>query len=71
MAYVNSHRVEGLGVVRWFGNVLARLSEARERRAVYVKTYRELSSMSDRDLADINLSRHLIEDVAHEAAYGK
>ena len=30
----------------------------------------ELSQLSDRELADLGLSRHSIETVAHEAAYG-
>lgn len=71
MAYVNSHRAEGNTVTQWVGDVLARWNEARERRALYLRTVEELSAMSDRDLADINLSRVQIEDIAREAAYGK
>ena len=71
MAYVNSQRADGMTVTQWVGDVLARWNDARERRAVYVRTIEELSAMSDRDLADINLARVQIEDVAHEAAYGK
>lgn len=71
MAYVNSQRADGMTVTQWVGDVLARWNDARERRAVYVRTIEELSAMSDRDLADINLARVQIEDVAREAAYGK
>lgn len=71
MAYVNSQRADGITVTQWVGDVLARWNDARERRAVYVRTIEELSAMSDRDLADINLARVQIEDVAREAAYGK
>ena len=71
MAFVNSHRASGLTATAWVGDVLAKWNEARERRAVYLKTLEELSSMTDRDLADINLSRVQIRDVAREAAYGK
>lgn len=71
MAYVNSQRANGIGMTEWVGEVLAKWNEARERRSVYVRTLEELSSMSDRDLSDINLSRVQIEDVAREAAYGK
>ncbi len=71
MAYVNSHRAEGTTVTQWVGDVLARWNDARERRALYLRTVEELSAMSDRDLADINLSRVQIEDIAREAAYGK
>ncbi|WP_435259742.1 DUF1127 domain-containing protein [Thioclava sp. FR2] len=71
MAYVNSDRAAGINVTGWMGDVLAKWNEARERRAVYVKTVQELRAMSDRDLADINLARVQIEDIAREAAYGK
>ncbi|TGD42096.1 DUF1127 domain-containing protein [Pseudotabrizicola sediminis] len=53
------------------GDVLAKWTVARERRAVYLQTLNELSAMSDRDLADINVARVSIEDIAREAAYGK
>jgi uncharacterized protein YjiS (DUF1127 family) len=46
------------------------LREAAQRRAIYVQTLRELSALSDRDLADLGLGRGEIEAVAHEAAYG-
>lgn len=73
MAYLNTHRAAaaGFNMTAWIGDVLANWNEARERRAVYLKTLEELQSMTDRDLADINLSRVQIEDVAREAAYGK
>ena len=71
MAYVNSHRPSGFNATAWVGDVLAKWNEAREKRALYLKTLDELSAMSDRDLADINLSRVQIEDVARQAAYGK
>ncbi len=71
MAYVNSQRAAGFNVTDWAGEVLAKWNAARERRAIYLRTLEELSSMSDRDLADIDLSRANIADVAREAAYGK
>lgn len=71
MAYVNSLRAEGSTVTQWVGDVLARWNDARERRALYLRTVEELSAMSDRDLADINLSRVQIEDIAQAAAYDK
>lgn len=41
------------------------------RRAVYRQTYRELSSMSDRDLYDLGITRGDIEGLAYEATYGE
>jgi uncharacterized protein YjiS (DUF1127 family) len=71
MAYANTQTVAGIQVGGWMGDVLAKWNVARERRAVYLQTLNELSAMSDRDLADINVARVSIEEIAHEAAYGK
>ncbi len=40
------------------------------RRAVYQRTLRELSALSNRDLADLGIDRKMITRVANEAAYG-
>ena len=39
-----------------------------DRRAVYNATYRELQSLTDRDLNDLGLSRSNIGSIAREAA---
>jgi uncharacterized protein YjiS (DUF1127 family) len=57
-----------LGGVRRISQSLAVWSA--ERRA-YNEAVRELSALSDRDLADIGLSRFDIEAVAREAAKAK
>ena len=46
---------------------VSRAGQAREFRRVY----NELSGMSDRDLADIGISRGMIRSIAIEAGYGK
>ena len=71
MAYVNSDRVSGFNPLAWFENALATASKNREKRAVYLKTLNELSQMSDRELADINVSRLQLREIAMQAAYGK
>lgn len=38
------------------------------RRAAYLQTWRELDSLSDRELNDIGFSRHDIARIAREAA---
>ena len=38
---------------------------------VYRNTIAELAALSNRDLADLGLSRSMISSVAHEAAYGQ
>lgn len=71
MAYVTSQGAAGTGFVAWFGDVVAAWAVARQRRAVYARTVKELSGLTDRELSDINLSRAQIHDVAHQAAFGK
>nr|WP_227420746.1 DUF1127 domain-containing protein [Roseitranquillus sediminis] len=46
------------------------LNERNERETIRRKTYRELQSLSDRDLADLGISRSMIPQIAHDAAYG-
>ncbi|MFK7876796.1 MAG: DUF1127 domain-containing protein [Paracoccaceae bacterium] len=47
------------------------MAYALERRRVYNQTYKELASLSNKDLADIGLNWSNIRSVAFEAAYGK
>ena len=46
------------------------LSEKRAQRKIYRTTVRELGELSNRELADLGLSRGTIRSVAYEAAYG-
>ncbi len=72
MAYVNfTSRAANLSVADRFSGVLAQLKVAIARRAVYKQTVRELMILTDRELADLGLSRYDIPTVAREAAYGK
>jgi uncharacterized protein YjiS (DUF1127 family) len=41
------------------------------RRSVYNQTFKELASMSDRDLYDLGITRGDISTLAYEATYGK
>ncbi|RYH04387.1 DUF1127 domain-containing protein [Salipiger sp. IMCC34102] len=50
-----------LGLKTQFSNYMA-------RRAAYNRTYAELSSLTDRELSDLGLSRGMIRAVAQEAA---
>lgn len=52
---------------RWF----AELHQAWTRFKSYRDTLAELDAMSDRDLADIGISRLSIREIAREAVYGK
>ncbi len=71
MAYANTTRVAGLGLVERFNTFRADLAVRRAKQNVYRTTMAELAAMSDRDLADIGIARGSIEAIAHEAAYGR
>ena len=67
--YGNATRTAGLR-----DRLTARIDAARADYAkwrTYRTTVNELSALSNRDLADLGLSRSMISSVAHEAAYGK
>ena len=48
----------------------ARLRQSFADYREYLATYNELNALSDRELADIGLSRLNVRDVAREAVYG-
>lgn len=50
-----------------FGRVLDAIAGYRK----YVETLNELNQLTDRELLDLNLSRHAIRDVARQAVYGR
>jgi uncharacterized protein YjiS (DUF1127 family) len=71
MAYTNTARA-GNATVRDRATALVRsVQGAIERRRLYNQTLRELSALTERDLADLGLHRSTITEVAREAAYGK
>ena len=47
------------------------MQENRARRVIYRQTVRELNALTDRDLADLGISRAMIAGLAREAAWGK
>ncbi|WP_185020833.1 DUF1127 domain-containing protein [Histidinibacterium lentulum] len=53
-----------------FDDLRASFSAARARRRTYLQVHRELSSSTDRDLADIGISRHDIPEIADRASRG-
>lgn len=60
----------GTGLRDRIETVIADLAERRARRARFARTLTDLQSASDRDLADIGISRLVIREVAYETAYG-
>lgn len=51
----------------WF----AAVREAWAKRRAYLDTVAQLRAMTDRDLADIGISRHAIGEIAGDAIYGR
>lgn len=71
MAYVNTTRAAQSSVSDRFSGVFAAFSAMMQRRRIYAQTLRELRGLTERELADLGMSRGMIVDVAREAAYGK
>jgi uncharacterized protein YjiS (DUF1127 family) len=49
--------------------LFARLRQAVAAHRVYLETRSELNALTDRELADLGISRLNIADVAYQAAY--
>ncbi|KFI30273.1 hypothetical protein CDV50_13210 [Haematobacter massiliensis] len=70
MAYLN-HTHGAAQNASGLSDFFARVTEAWARRRLYRQTVAELRELSDRELADLQLSRSSIYSVAREAVYGK
>jgi uncharacterized protein YjiS (DUF1127 family) len=71
MAYVNTSRAASLSLADRFPGFIANLKATFARRVVYMQTVRELDALTDRELADLGISRLDVPTLAREAAYGK
>jgi len=71
MAYVNTTRVAGKGLLDRLASLKDAVVAALIQRRVYDRTVAELNALSDRELSDLGISRLGITDIAREAAYGK
>jgi uncharacterized protein YjiS (DUF1127 family) len=71
MAYVNTSRVARKGLVDRLVALKDDVSTALQQRRVYARTVAELNALTERELADLGISRLSIPAIAHEAAYGK
>ena len=56
-------------IVKKIAEVLEKNRKALELRNRYRETYRELSMLSDKDLADIGINRSMIEQIAFDHTY--
>jgi uncharacterized protein YjiS (DUF1127 family) len=72
MAFANdTNRTHAAGASLWdrVADLRADFAERAAKYRLYRATLNELSSLTDRDLADLGLHREIIADVAREAAY--
>ncbi|SNT32171.1 DUF1127 domain-containing protein [Antarctobacter heliothermus] len=67
LATANITKAHG-GLGARFASLLETLQTRTARRKVYRETYRELASLSNRDLADLGLARSEIGRIAWQAA---
>jgi uncharacterized protein YjiS (DUF1127 family) len=71
MAFVSTTKKTPVTLGDRIGAWLAGFGRATQDYRLYRQTLNELGAMSDRDLADIGISRVQVEDIAREAVYGK
>ena len=71
MAYVNTTSAARKGFADRLMMVRDLVLTAIAQRRTYLRTVAELNALTDRELADLGISRLGITEIAHEAAYGK
>lgn len=71
MANVQSIRASGVFSGGRFVATIAAIRTAIERRRLYLRTHRELSALTVRELTDLGINPTMIPQIAHVAAYGK
>jgi len=67
MAYVLNAPLATVNPVARITKLIAVLAEKRAKHQIYARTVRELEALTDRELADIGISRLDINAVAHSA----
>ncbi|SMX46700.1 DUF1127 domain-containing protein [Actibacterium lipolyticum] len=68
MALASDIRNVETGLAHAVRNVIDTVRVARARRAAFNTTFRELSALTDRDLADLGIHRGEITRIAREEA---
>ena len=71
MAYVNSTPLARKGLADRLAVLRDAVVTAIAQRRTYLRTVAELNALTDRELADLGISRFSIPEIAREAAYGK
>ncbi|MBF9031854.1 DUF1127 domain-containing protein [Rhodobacterales bacterium HKCCE3408] len=71
MAYVSSSRNHSNGLVARLRGFASAAREQFAAYSVYRRTEAELRGLSDRELADLGISRSMISSIAAQAAFGE
>jgi len=71
MAIASNTRTVDLGLTDRIAIYFKDLAFSANQFRLYKKTYNELSDLTDRDLADLGLTRASLRSVAHEAVYSR
>lgn len=69
MAYTTDTRSAGLG--QRIANLRVTLADRVAKNKIYRSTYNELQALTDRDLADLGISRSMIKRIAIEASQAR
>ena len=69
-AIAHTHNAAASGIAGRLMAAIQHMQENRARRVIYRQTVRELNALTNRDLADLGISRAMITRLAHEAAWG-
>ncbi|EBA09377.1 DUF1127 domain-containing protein [Sagittula stellata] len=69
MAHATEYTTQPQSALTSFSGIVETIRARRARRKVFNQTFRELSSLSNRELADLGLGRSEIRRVAYQAAY--
>ncbi len=64
-----THVITHSGAQQGVAGYIARLRKAWADYRLYRETLVELRALSDRDLADLGISRHALTDIARDAVY--
>ncbi|MGB0960969.1 MAG: DUF1127 domain-containing protein [Halocynthiibacter sp.] len=71
MAHVNTVRTHDFGLLEGISSYFTALNASFAQYRAYRQTVAELSELSNRELADLGLSRSGIKRIALESVYGK
>lgn len=64
------HLPRALNLRETLAQLAKTIAQHTARRAEFYRVQRELEALSDRDLADLGISRYSIRAIAQQAAYG-